>query len=50
MAEKSVKTRVQMKRGSQADWGAATAAGFKPLEGEYIFYTDLNKVKKNYNK
>lgn len=45
MAEKSVKTRVQMKRGSQADWDAATAAGFKPLEGEYIFYTDLNKVK-----
>lgn len=45
MAEKSVKTRVQMKRGTQADWDVATAAGFKPLEGEYIFYTDLNKVK-----
>jgi hypothetical protein len=43
MAEKSVKTRVQMKRDSYENWERAT--GFKPLEGEQIFYTDLNKVK-----
>lgn len=43
MAEKSIKTRVQMKRGTSADWAAAT--GFTPLEGEYIFYSDLNKTK-----
>ena len=43
MAEKSIKTRVQMKRGTAEEWGKAT--GFTPLEGEYIFYTDLNKTK-----
>ena len=45
MADKLVKTRVQMKRGSQSDWITAEANGFLPLEGEYIFYTDLNKTK-----
>jgi hypothetical protein len=45
MAEKTIKTRIQMKRGTQADWDTATTAGFKPLEGESIFYTDLNKIK-----
>lgn len=45
MADKSIKTRIQLKRGTQADWDAATTAGFKPLEGEQIFYTDLNKIK-----
>ena len=45
MAEKTVKTRVQMKRGSQSDWITAEANEFLPLEGEYIFYTDLNKTK-----
>ena len=45
MAEKSIKTRVQMKRGSQSDWITAEANGFLPLEGEFIFYTDLNKTK-----
>lgn len=45
MADKNVKSRIQLKRGSEADWIAATKAGFKPLEGEYIFYTDLNNVK-----
>jgi len=43
MAERFVKSRVQMKRGTSADWASAT--GFAPLEGEYIFYTDLNKTK-----
>lgn len=45
MAEKSIKSRVQTKRGTSADWARAEAAGFKPLEGEFIFYTDLNKTK-----
>ena len=43
MAEKSIKTRIQTKRGTSAEWALAT--GFKPLEGEHIFYTDLNKEK-----
>jgi hypothetical protein len=43
MADKSIKTRVQMKRGTAAEWALAT--GFKPLEGEIIFYSDLNKIK-----
>lgn len=43
MADKSIKTRVQMKRGTSAEWALAT--GFKPLDGESIFYTDLNKIK-----
>lgn len=43
MAEKAIKTRVQMKRDSSENWSRAT--GFKPLEGEQIFYTDLNKIK-----
>jgi hypothetical protein len=42
MAEKSIKTRIQMKRATSEEWGKA--AGFKPLEGEQIFYTDLNVV------
>jgi hypothetical protein len=45
MADKFVKTRVQMKRGLESDWITAEANGFLPLEGEYIFYTDLNKIK-----
>ena len=43
MAEKTIKTRFQMKRGTSAEWALAT--GFKPLEGESIFYSDLNKIK-----
>ncbi len=43
MAEKTIKTRFQMKRGTSAEWALAT--GFKPLEGEPIFYSDLNKTK-----
>ena len=44
MAEKSIKTRIQMKRGMKAEWEQAERNGFKPLEGEQIFYTDLNVV------
>ena len=43
MANKTVKTRFQIKRGTSADWAAAT--NFTPLEGEIIFYSDLNKFK-----
>ncbi len=43
MAEKFIETRIQMKRDTASAWTSAT--GFRPLEGEYIFYTDLNKVK-----
>lgn len=43
MAEKTVKSRVQVKRGTSADWALAT--NFYPLEGEIIFYSDLNKIK-----
>lgn len=43
MAEKKIKSRVQVKRGTKAEWDLATT--FSPLEGEIIFYTDLNKIK-----
>lgn len=45
MANTSIKTRIQMKRGTAAEWKAVADAGFRPLEGEYIFFTDLNKIK-----
>ena len=44
MADKTIKSRVQVKRGTSTDWAAAEAT-FKPLEGEIIFYSDLNKIK-----
>ena len=43
MAEKTVKSRIQVKRGTSADWALAT--NFVPKEGEIIFYSDLNKMK-----
>ncbi len=45
MADKTIKTRIQMKHGTAADWDRADDAGFKPLEGESIFYTDKNIFK-----
>jgi hypothetical protein len=36
MAEKTVKTRIQHKRGTSTDWTSAT--NFKPLDGELIVY------------
>lgn len=44
MADKTIKSRVQVKRGTSTDWAAAEST-FKPLEGEIIFYSDLNKIK-----
>lgn len=43
MAEKTVKSRIQVKRGTSEEWGKATT--FVPKEGEIIFYSDLNKIK-----
>ncbi len=34
---------MQQKRGTSAEWALAT--NFKPLEGELIIYTDINKFK-----
>lgn len=45
MADKTVKTRVQIKRGTEADWEAASRANFKPLNGELIYYTDKGILK-----
>ena len=45
MAEKNVKSRIQVKRGTYAEWKTAHDNGFQPLEGEIIFYSDLNKIK-----
>ncbi len=50
MAEKTVKTRVQIKRGTEADWKAASRANFKPLNGELIYYTDKGILKIGNNK
>lgn len=44
MADKIIKSRIQVKRGTSSDWQAAEAT-FRPLEGEIIFYTDLNKIR-----
>jgi hypothetical protein len=43
MAEKTVKTRIQLKHDLSSNWEKAIA--FTPLIGEVIFYTDLNKIK-----
>ena len=38
MAEKKIKTRIQHKRGTAAEWAAAGQHGFTPLAGELIIY------------
>lgn len=43
MSEKTLKTRIQNKRGTSTEWAAAT--NFTPLAGEICFYSDLNKIK-----
>lgn len=47
MANKTVKTRIQIKRGSAAEWDTASKAAtpFKPLNGELIYYTDSKILK-----
>lgn len=43
MADKTMKTRIQMKHETKENWDKATS--FTPLEGESIFYTDKNILK-----
>lgn len=47
MANKTVKTRVQIKRGTAAEWKTASEAAtpFIPLDGEFIYYTDTGVLK-----
>ena len=43
MSEKKLTTRIQQKTDTKANWDKAT--NFVPLKGEYIYYSDLHKVK-----
>lgn len=43
MAEKKIKTRIQQKVDTKANWDKAT--NFIPLKGEYIYYSDTHRVK-----
>ena len=43
MSEKKLTTRIQQKTDTEANWDKAT--NFVPLKGEYIYYSDLHKVK-----
>ena len=43
MAEKTIKTRIQNKIDTSANWAKATT--FVPLKGEIIIYSDLKKIK-----
>lgn len=45
MSEKTLKTRIQNKRGTTAEWATGTAPNFVPLDGELIVYKDVNKIK-----
>ena len=41
----SIKTRIQLKRDTTANWNAAI--GFRPLEGEIIIYLDGRQMEKD---
>lgn len=43
MAEKKIQARIRQKVDTKANWDKAT--NFVPLKGEYIYYSDLHKVK-----
>ena len=43
MSDKILKTRIKQKIDTKANWDKAT--NFVPLKGEYIYYSDLHKVK-----
>lgn len=47
MADKTVKTRIQVKRGTESNWNTASNSTppFKPLDGELIYYTDKGILK-----
>ena len=43
MAEKKIQARIRQKVDTKANWDKAT--NFVPLKGEYVYYSDLHKVK-----
>ena len=43
MSDKILNTRIKQKIDTKANWDKAT--NFVPLKGEYIYYSDLHKVK-----
>lgn len=43
MAEKKIQARIRQKVDTKANWDKAT--NFVPLKGEYIYYSDLHRVK-----
>lgn len=43
MAEKKIQARIRQKVDTKVNWDKAT--NFVPLKGEYIYYSDLHKVK-----
>ena len=45
MSEKTLKTRIQNKRGTTAEWAAGTAPNFVPKDGEIVAYTDVHRIK-----
>ena len=45
MSEKTLKTRIQNKRGTTADWANGTAPNFVPKDGEIVAYTDVHRIK-----
>ena len=45
MSEKTLKTRIQNKRGTTAEWATGTAPNFVPKAGEIVVYTDVHRLK-----
>lgn len=45
MSEKTLKTRIQNKRGTTAEWATGTAPNFIPKDGEIVAYTDVHRIK-----
>jgi hypothetical protein len=47
MADKTVKTRIQIKRENESSWNTASTSTtpFKPLDGELIYYKDKKLLK-----
>lgn len=43
MSDKILKTRIKQKTDTKANWDKAV--NFIPLKGEYIYYSDINRVK-----
>lgn len=42
---KTLKTRIQNKRGTTAEWATGTAPNFVPKDGEIVAYTDVHRIK-----